>query len=680
MNEPMTLDQLATGWLTRRVAQWDSNPGLNNALGSIQVEADPVAFKHPCFPPYSAGNEVTGYTLLNGRNVATTAQAVGIQWRAFEVERRAATPDGWVLCSRTCLLPDQPGVLVELEIRNAASTSRPFELALILSGRARNTGAEGYNWLVPEIPTGMFNFRESQGLAYTVEPASVPDGIRFVNDQNNAFSVQCVWPTPAEWRENRTPVWRDTLAAGESRRICLLCTYHAERAEADALAVTWHGRETQAFAAARARWEALWQAAFTPGNPIFSGSLPVLQSDSEAVQKLYYNGVLTLLTVRREYPQALFSPAYITLWPRRGEGSVYLSWELPYTSGLLARLDPLVLKEMLLLQMSAPELQGQMTNYFNGKHWGWGSCAYPYAIVTASLNLLRHHADRSWLDAAVHRRPEGKPSGSPPENAEDGALYRTLTAREAFLDMVTVHRRHHLPDSPLVDFGSRHAYHEVLTTYAHGTAGHTAVQAWALKEAEEFLDESVEAERRRLIDAVLALYRQGQGYFDCRHPDGKRWAEPNLYDVGLVLNHIGDELPADMLDGIEGFVRRELATPTWAHCLSPLGIGIADGMRADHGWTGCFVAWPPQFVLGLLRAGRRPQWVNEWLEGMARLTLQGPFGQGYWAEDMYPMEQGAAAKVFDDHSGCLHWVIGSGACFAEMALAWADDRRGTGAP
>lgn len=665
MTTPLTLDDLATGWITRRVAQWDSNPGLNNTLGSIQIEADPVAFKHPCFPPYSAGNEVTGFTLLNGRNLATTAKTVDIRWRAFEVERRAITPDGWELASRTCLLPDEPGVLVELTVRNTAGMARPLELALLLSGRARNTGAEGYNWLVPEIPTGMFSFRESEGLAYTVEPAAVPDGIRFINDLGNAFSVQCVWPAPAAWREGRTPVWRETLAAGESRRLCLLCTYHADRVEADTLAARWRGREAEAFAQSRARWETLWNAAFTPGNPVFSGALPVLASDSEPLRKLYYNGVLTLLTLRRVYPQALVKPAYITLWPRRGEGSVYLSWELPYTSGLLARLDPLVLKEMLLLAMSAPELQGQMTNYFNGKHWGWGCCVYPHALIAASLNLLRFHPDRSWLEAVVHRRPEGKPVDAAP----DGEGYRTLTAREAFLEMVTIHRRRHLPDSALVDFGSRHAYHEVLTTYAHGTAGHTAVQAWALQAAAEFLGEPVAEERRELIEAVLSLYRHGEGYFNCQHPDGKRFAEPNLYDVGLVLNHIGEALPAGVVDEIEAFVRRELVTPTWAHCLSPLALGVADGLRADHGWSGCFVAWPPQFVLGLLRAGRRPAWVAEWLAGMSRLTAQGPFGQGYWAEDMYPAEQGAAAKVFDDHSGCLHWAIGSGCYFAEMALA-----------
>lgn len=141
MRRALTLDELASGWLTRRVAQWDSSPGLNNALGSVQIEAGPVAFKHPCFPPYSAGNEVTDFTLLNGRHLATTAKTVDIRWRAFEVERRAATPDGWGLASRTCLLPDEPGVLVELTVRNATATPRQLELALLLSGRARNTGA-----------------------------------------------------------------------------------------------------------------------------------------------------------------------------------------------------------------------------------------------------------------------------------------------------------------------------------------------------------------------------------------------------------------------------------------------------------------------------------------------------------------------------------------------------------
>ncbi len=389
MTAPMALDDLATGWLTRRVAQWDSNPGLNNALGSIQIEADPVAFKHPVFPPYSAGNEVTGFTLLNGRNVATTARTVDIRWRAFEVERRAATPDGWELSSRTCLLPDEPGVLVELTVRNAAADERPLELALLLSGRARNTGAEGYNWLVPEIPTGMFSFRESAGLAYTVELAGVPDGLRFINDAGNAFSVQCVWPAPTAWRESRTPVWRETVAAGASLRLCLLCTYHAEQGVAEALAARWRGREAEAFAEARARWEALWAAAFTPDNAIFSGFLPTLKSGPEPMQKLYYNGVLTLLTLRRVYPscrsigtETVISTASIptaTVLPNRT--SMMSAWcSTPSAKSCRRRSST---KSRLLSGAIWPPRRGPTACRRSG--WGWPTaCAPTMAGAAAS--------------------------------------------------------------------------------------------------------------------------------------------------------------------------------------------------------------------------------------------------------------------------------------------------------
>ena len=54
--------------------------------------------------------------------------------------------------------------------------------------------------------------------------------------------------------------------------------------------------------------------------------------------------------------------------PRRGEGSAYLAWDLPYTSGLLARLDPAVLSKMMRLQFSAPWLDYQKTNLFSGAY------------------------------------------------------------------------------------------------------------------------------------------------------------------------------------------------------------------------------------------------------------------------------------------------------------------------
>jgi len=53
---------------------------------------------------------------------------------------------------------------------------------------------------------------------------------------------------------------------------------------------------------------------------------------------------------------------------------------------------------------------------------------------------------------------------------------------------------------------------------------------------------------------------------------------------------------------------------------------------------------------------------------MARIPDQGPFGQAYWAEDIYPPEAGAAAKCFDELTQGNHWVILSGVHFFDMIV------------
>jgi hypothetical protein len=50
------------------------------------------------------------------------------------------------------------------------------------------------------------------------------------------------------------------------------------------------------------------------------------------------------------------------------------------------------------------------------------------------------------------------------------------------------------------------------------------------------------------------------------------------------------------------------------------------------------------------------------------MTYQGSFAQAYWAEDVYPKELGAAAKCYDELVSGNHWVISSGAHFADMIL------------
>lgn len=669
----LSLDDLATAWLPRRISCLAAMPGLNNALGAIQSEADITAFKHPVFPPFSAGNETTGILIFNGRNFAQVVPEVEIRWRAHLIERRAAA-DGWRFESRMCVAPHQAGVLVQTTITNLGTETRTMQAELILSGRSASSGIEGYSWMVPSVPADVFGFLKTEGLRQNVSAGPVPDCICSTNEAGNGHAIQAIWPPPRQWRRERIPGWSEDLASGQSFTICLLCAFHENRSEAESIVSEWHRREEELFDAARRRWEELWEAAFTPGNPIFSGHLPVLISPHDALNRLYYNGVLTILTCRREYPHALTKPCYLTLWPRRGEGSAYLAWELAYTSGILARLDPAALRKLWKLLASAPWLDYQMTNYFTGEHGGWICSAHPQSLYTAAFHLLRWSGDSAFLEESISRQAgasKGLECADPSKRpSAPSGRRQVLTGRQALEQALHVHREKHLPGQATIDFGGRQAYLECITTYAHGTAGHTALQAWALREAADAGLEppGVLAEAEQLERAALGLFDPGSGHFDCEYPDGLRIPAANLYDLGLVLKSLGSRIPAAVSGALTEFARHQLLTPTWAHCLSPTDPDVVSGLRCDHQWAGCFSGWIPQFVLGALRSGADTSWMPEWLEGVARVTLQGPFAQAYWAEDMHPPEAGAAAKCFDELTQGNHWVIGSGVHFAEMVL------------
>ncbi len=668
----LSLDDLATDWLSRRMSGLAAMPGLNNDIGAVQMEADPAAIKHMIFPPYSAGNETTWTTLLNGRHIALQTSHVEIRWRAYQVERRCTAGD-FRFESVTSLLPNQPGCVVRLTVTNTSAEDRPLRLGFLCSGRAVNEGTDGYAWGVPTVPTDVFSFCKDAGLRQFTAPVdAMPGAISIANENGSAHAVHAFSPAPHRWENERSPAWEVMLPAGGSFTVTLLGTFHEEASTALALASQWHGREEAAMAAMKAQWENLWQSAFTPDNAIFSGHLPILQSPHDAMLRLYYNGILTLLTCRRVYPSAMVKPAYLTLWPRRGEGSNYLAWELNCTGGILARLDPAALRSHWLLLASAPWLDYQVTNFFTGKHGGWRCVAQPQSVIMGALNLQRWHGDDSWQREVIVRQPRttaGFEAASQNQVVgENAGAEEETTGRAVFEQAVLVHRTHHLPGKAVVDFGGRSAYLECISTYAHGAAGLTAFQAWALENAAPILGKPSDDELVSLLAGVRDLYDDQREFFSCEYPDGSRHPAPNLYDLALVLRYAGAAMPRPMREGITKFIREELLTPTWSHCLWPSDADSLSTNRCDHQWLGCFSAWIPLSVLGFLNAETEGDWLIKWLEGVAHVTRQGPFAQAYWTEDVYPPESGAAAKCFDEHTQCNHWVIGSGTLFAEMVL------------
>ena len=134
-----------------------------------------------------------------------------------------------------------------------------------------------------------------------------------------------------------------------------------------------------AWGAAAAGWAARWAAAFTPGNSMYSGSLPSLELDNQqqqqqqqqeeeeqggtptaaekAVARIYYAGCVTLLACERTNYPAISPRVYVTgfgtLQPFMGKyafhgGSAAFYWDQSLLSSLNSLLDPLWMRNFLV--------------------------------------------------------------------------------------------------------------------------------------------------------------------------------------------------------------------------------------------------------------------------------------------------------------------------------------------
>lgn len=59
-------------------------------------------------------------------------------------------------------------------------------------------------------------------------------------------------------------------------------------------------------------WEQRWQQAFTPNNKHFSGHLPTLSSSSAALTRIYYNSLLTAVSLERTNLPLVAERVYLT--------------------------------------------------------------------------------------------------------------------------------------------------------------------------------------------------------------------------------------------------------------------------------------------------------------------------------------------------------------------------------
>jgi hypothetical protein len=573
---------------------------------------------------------------VDGEYFTSTKTPIEFVWRPDRIERRSLYK-GLELKSTTIVPFRTMSVAVKLTVTNTTSQRRKTEIKLALNAGVSKSVTP---WNAAYSPGEYDNVREVDQSRNAVTSRST---------HSEAYVVQGVLPKPASVSPSWV-VYDLDLGPKQSATVTFVNSIGATRSEAerdfDAIVATF---DTMA-AATTDEWNAQLKAAFTPGNRIFSGHVPTLITTDDNVKRIYHSAVMTALYFRRTSPHSVYGTTYVTLMPRYWETTTFL-WDISLSAMLLAMLDPAILRRMMETWMTLDIHQHFGTEFLTGAGVGPWYSVNDYAMSRMAKEYIRWTGDKAWLDKKV---------------AGKTVFDRLVSYAEHWRELdVNKHG--------LADYGGVLNLLEAVSSYVHEVAGLNAANVHNLRFAADLIEykgdkAKANAFRREAIglgQRVLDLYVPGKGIWKCRLPDGRYNEVHHCYDFGTTLMNIGDMMPDRQKREMVDFFVRELKTPTWMRALSTRDLDVTFSIRPDHQWTGAYCSWPALALSGLFAAGA-VDLANEWMKGLAKTSMQGPYAQAHFTETFYrPEANGGAQKSPSDQPYINDWACVSGCNYLE---------------
>lgn len=628
--------------------------GLTNNLGTVRVDHDLTAITAVQFPPVSQGLAATAVAFVDGRIFQSYGVPVTHEWRPDRVVRRAAL-DGLELETTTVVVPGTTAVAIDVRVSNTGSQERTVEVMLSLAARV---AAHDGPWLAAESPDARNEasvdgsrlvFTDAAETAWSVQGVDVRATARLsgVAPTSEQFSIG----VGGMGRGGDVTVAME-IAAGGSARFGYVQAVGRSRGAAvgafDAVAADVPG----AVRAAEVYWNAQLEASVTPGNTEFSGHLPVLETSSDALRRLYWWGILGILYFRRDYEGNVLGRSYDTLMPNYWGTTTFL-WDFSLSSVTHALLDPAAMKRQLSHWISRDTHTLFGTSSLTGDPVGQWYSVNDYAMTRLVRDYVRFTGDHGFLDE------------SPAD--ERTVLDHLRLWAHAWQDL----RR----SSKLADYGEIENLLECVSSYTHEVASFNAANVWNLRVTADVLehrgDAAAAAELRSeadaLVEAVLELYLPGEGFFAAGQPDGTRLPVRHCYDFNIVGTSIAEDLDDETRREMVAFFRRELQTPEWMRALSPWDPDASYSVRPDHQWNGAYTAWPADAARALVALGR-PDVALDWLPGLARTANQGPPGQAHFVEEAQPLLAGGARKAPPQLPYINDWACSSSGAYVALVI------------
>lgn len=605
-----SLDEMAGDWIPMKDVE--NPPSIQNFNGIVLFYRDKDSgFDLTSFtsgnPPelHSAANVLwhdsankvypTIRLLIDGK----IYPAVDCRWSAYRALRRNLECNGLAVETDLRMVNEQYGILLRISVSNTGSSDRRTTLSLEVPGELQPDGIAALTYFASK--------KNNPERKVSHVTASVP---------SRAPDATCIKDGKIYWN------WTVNIPPGGCK-VLEFSSGHGSVKDRDQILARvsgWAGEFGARFNDCKKNWAQRWVDAFTPGNPHFSGHLPVLITDNAALRRNYYMGALTLLCLERT--QCALHPRCFITQGERFEGTHFL-WDASLHATSWALLEPEGMKSVLrryLVQnprstvtIDLMKKQGYDAKQY--QEWGAGYSFHSSIVTKATLEYLQVTRDLSFLD----------------ERLENGK-----TVLEQLDDIANDWKSLVLPDSPLASYGENPNLLECCPDYIHRVPSLNAQAVWIMRQVallHELHNNPVRAgalreEAARLLPAVLALYKDGDGVWYGLHKDGKRAELRHVVDYVYVGRALADDLTPTMRKEMTEFVRRELLTRDWMRAMSLQDAAALYSDRPDHGPLGCFDGWIPMTVETMWRLGY-PREAFDFYCRSSEVTKEGPYVQAH---------------------------------------------------
>jgi len=649
-----TVAELAADPVTHHYDDMIAPSGLTNHLGTVRVDHDLTSVSAVQFPPVSQALATTAVAFVDGRIFTSYGAAVTHEWRPDRVVRRAVLP-GLELETTTVAVPGTTAVAIDVRVRNTGGTARSVEFMLSLAARVV---AGDQAWNAAESPDARNEasvdgerlvFVDAAATAWSVQGVDVPATARLsgVAPTSEQFSVG----VGGMGRGGDVTVVLE-VAAGAEARFGYVNAVGTSREQALAVFEAVAGDVEGSVAASEQYWNAQLEAAVTPGNTQFSGHLPVLETESEALHRLYWWGILGVIYMRRDYAGNVLGRSYDTLMPNYWATTTFI-WDFSLSSVTHALLDPAAMKRQLSHWIASDTHTLFGTSSLTGGPVGQWYSVNDYAMTRLVRDYVRFTGDAGFFD----------------EQQTDG---RSVLDHLRFWARAWQGLRR---SSTLADYGEIENLLECVSTYTHEVASFNAANVWNLRVTADVLDArgdaagaaELRAEADELVAEVRKLYLPGEGFFAARQPDGSRLPVRHCYDFNIVGTTIAGDLDDTTRAEMVAFFRRELQTPEWLRALSPWDPDASYSVRPDHQWNGAYTAWPADAARSLVALGE-PGVALDWLPGLSRSANQGPPAQAHFVEEAQPLVNGGARKAPPQLPYINDWACSSAGAYVALVI------------